>query len=149
MKPIIIISLVLPMTILSCNGQNTKNEKLSDRGIQPEEKISVTKEYDDKGNLIEYDSTYSYFYSDTSDSNSRNNNYSQFKSYFNKSYTFSNQPFFNNFFFPESLLMSDFYRKSFFYDRFIMNKAGMDSLFRQMDLMKNDYFENQIRKEKK
>jgi hypothetical protein len=39
--------------------------------------------------------------------------------------------------------MYDFYKKDFFYDRFRNNMARMDSLFREMDIMKNDFFREQ------
>jgi len=112
--------------------------------VKPNQNIVVNKEYDDNGNLIKYDSTYSYFYSSIKqDSILEDSIFNNFMNHFNQSYTFSNQPFFKNFFFEDSLLMFDFYKKDFFYERFRNNMERLDSLFRDMDIMKNDFFRKQ------
>ncbi len=54
-----------------------------------------------------------------------------------------------NSFFEDSLLKYDFYKKDFFYNRFRNNMERMDSLFRGMDEMKNDFFNKQLQSENK
>ena len=111
----------------------------------PKTNIRVNKEYDKNGNLIRYDSTYSYFYSNTINNDSiRDSIYENFKNHFNRNYFFSNEPFFDNLFFQDSLLKYDFYKKDFFYDRFRQNMGRMDRLFREMDSLKNNYYHNQF-----
>jgi hypothetical protein len=149
MKRIIIISLAILISLLSCKGQTNNNSKqLKDNS--PQTNIKVNKEYDKNGNLVKYDSTYSSYYSNLkSNSILKDSIFNDFKNQFKKSYFFSNQPYFKNFFFEDSLLMYDFYKKDFFYNRFKNNMEHMDSLFREMDIMKNDFFSKQIKSGKK
>jgi hypothetical protein len=140
---ILLIALVMPMTLMSCNGQ-TKNSEKELKDNVPHKNIVVNKEYDENGNLIRFDSTYSYYYSNTNkDSTLRDSIFDNFTDHFNQSYSFSNHPFFKDFFFQDSLLMYDFYKKDFFYERFRNNMERMDSLFREMDILKNDFFRKQ------
>ncbi len=143
MKRILFILLVVPLTFLSCNGQKgTINSQTADN--QPQKNIKVNKEYDENGNLVKYDSTYSYYYSNIGeDSAIRDSIFENFTKHFNQNYSFSDHPYFRDFFFEDSLLNYDFYKKDFFYDRFKDNMARMDSLFREMDVMKNDFFRHQ------
>lgn len=128
---------------MSCYGQEKNNDKqLKDNG--PQSNIIVNKEYDEEGNIIKYDSTYSYYYSNIeNDTGLKDSIFDNFMNHFSQNYFFSNQPFFKNSFFQDSLLMYDFYKKDFFYDRFINNMERMDSLFMDMDIFKNDFFNEQ------
>jgi len=113
--------------------------------ITPKTNIIVNKEYDDKGNLIRYDSTYSSYYSNIETNKHLGDSvFNNFKNYFNQSYVFSNQPYFNNFFFEDSLLKYDFYKRDFFSDRFQNNMDHMDKLFMEMDSLKNSFFYQQF-----
>jgi hypothetical protein len=145
MERTIILILTISLTLSSCIGQTKKSEKQSKENL-PKTSIKVNKEYDKNGNIIKYDSTYSSYYSNIKDnSNLKDSVMEEFKNHFNQSYFFSNQPFFRNFFFQDSLLMYDFYKRDFFYNRFRNNMERMDSLFRGMDLMKNDFFNKQVK----
>lgn len=64
MKKIILVAVLLSFSLISCNAQekSQKTEQKND-SIQPEVNISVNKEYDEQGNLIRIDSTYTSFYS--------------------------------------------------------------------------------------
>lgn len=141
---IVFITLVIAMTIMSCYGQQKNSDKQSEQNV-PQSNIIVNKEYDEQGNIIKYDSTYSYYYSNIEgDTSLKDSIFNNFMNHFNRSYFFSNQSFFKNSFFQDSLLMYDFYKKDFFYDRFKNNMESMDSLFRKMDILKNDFFNKQI-----
>jgi hypothetical protein len=149
MRQIIVIVLALSITLWSCNGQTKATEKQKGNNL-PQTNIKVNKEYDKNGNIIKFDSTYSSFYSNVkADSNLRESIFKNFKQQFNRSYFFSNQPYFRDFFFADSLLKYDFYKKDFFYNRFRNNMEYMDSLFRGMDIMKNDFFNNHTQAENK
>jgi len=142
-----IIAIALSIALASCNGQVKKGDKgnMVDPG-KPETSIKVNKHYDKNGNLINYDSTYSYYYSNVEkDSTLKNNILKDFKSRFNQKYFFSKDPFFNDFFFQDSLLKYDFYRKDFFMNRFRNNVRYMDSLFLGMDSLKNNFFNQQFK----
>jgi len=150
MRKIILVSLAISITLLSCNGQskNSDNEQVKD--TLPKTNIKVNREYDSKGNLIRFDSTYSSYYSNIEgDTTLRDSIFSRFRNHFNESYFFSDEPFFRDFFFVDSLLKYDFYKKDFFYNRFRDNMQRMDSLFREMDEMKNDFYNRQDKSSKK
>lgn len=145
MKSIGYIVLAFLLSLSSCNGQSVKEKKDTSVKNTPKTDIKVNKEYDENGNLIRFDSTYSSYYSnilnDTVLSDSIFNN---FKSLFNQKYLFSQQPYFNEFFFQDSLLKYDFYKNDFFWSRYKNNMQKMDKLFLEMDSMKNYFFEKQF-----
>jgi hypothetical protein len=140
------IAIALSVTLISCNGQTKiqNGESVID-SANPQTSIKVEKKYDNNGNLIKYDSTYSFYYSNVKNNiNLKDSIFNNFKNNFNKSYFFSTNPYFNDFFFEDSLLKYDFYRKDFFMNRFRNNMRRMDSLFWGMDSMKNSFFNKQF-----
>ena len=138
-----LIAATLFIALLGCNGQTKSEKKLSDKETKPQTNIKVNKEYDKDGNLLSYDSTYSSVYSSIEDNkNLRDSILNEFKGYINRKYSFSDEPIFNDFFFEDSLMKYDFYKSDFFLKRFRNNVAKMDSLFRGMDSMKNDFFKS-------
>jgi hypothetical protein len=150
MRKIILVSLAISITLLSCNGQSKNSDNKQVKDTLPKTNIKVNREYDSKGNLIRFDSTYSSYYSNIEgDTTLRDSIFSRFRNHFNESYFFSDEPFFRDFFFVDSLLKYDFYKKDFFYNRFRDNMQRMDSLFREMDVMKNDFYNRQDKSSKK
>jgi hypothetical protein len=144
MRRIMFFMLAISMTLSGCNGQ-TKNADNQPTKDSPQINVKVKKEYDKDGNLIKYDSTYSSYYSNIKgDTILRDSIFHDFTNHFKKNYSFSDHPYFRNFFFQDSLLMYDFYKKDFFYDRFRNNMEHMDSLFREMDIIKNDFYRKQV-----
>lgn len=109
---------------------------------RPKTDIQVNKKFDDKGNLIQYDSTYSYFYSSPNSRFNNINSDSVFKNF--------NEPFGNNFndlfdenmnsiFFNDSLFKYDFYNKDYFSKRFQLNMRRFENMFKEMDSLKSDW----------
>ncbi len=145
MKKILLFSVILAVGLLSCKVQDEKEVKIvSEDSIQPDTIVKVNKKYDKNGNLIQYDSLYSYYYSNIAkDSVLRDSILSQFKKLFNEKYFFSEEPYFNKLFFEDSLLKYDFYKKDFFSNRFLNNSKQMEQMFREMDSLKNIFFEEQ------
>ena len=142
-----LIAIALSLTLISCNGQTNKHNSESSKITtgNPRTSIKVDKKYDDKGNLVKYDSSYSYYYSNIKDDKKlRDSIFNNFRNSFVDRYFFSRDPYFNKLFFEDSLLGFDFYRKDFFLNRFRNNMMKMDSLFRGMDSMKNDFFRKQF-----
>jgi hypothetical protein len=141
-----IIAIALSIALISCNGQTNKEKSTSiNPSGNPQTSIKVDKKYDSKGNLIKYDSTYSYYYSNVQDKkNLKDSVFNNFKSEFNRKYFFSRNPYFDDFFFQDSLLIYDFYRRDFFMNRFRNNMRMMDSLFWGMDSLKNCFFNRQF-----
>jgi hypothetical protein len=143
MRTTMLAVLAVSIALSGCNGQ-TMNKENKPKTTVPQTNIKVNKEYDKNGNLIRFDSSYSSYYSNIKgDSVLKDSIFNNFKSRFNNSYFFSNQPYFKDFFFADSLLKYDFYKKDFFYNRFRQNIDRMDSLFRGMDIVKNDFFNSQ------
>jgi len=139
------IAFIISLGLISCNGQSGKEKKEAPDKNLPQTDVKVNKEYDEKGNLIRYDSTYSAYYSNISnDTTLRDSIFTNFKNQFNQRYFFSQEPFFQDFFFQDSLLKYDFYKNDFFSNRFRNNRQGMDSLFLKMDSLKNDFFHKQF-----
>jgi hypothetical protein len=140
-----LIAIALSVTLISCNGQTNNKSKNDITTAEPQTNIKVDKQYDSNGNLIKYDSSYSYYYSNIKDDkNVRDSIFSNFKNQFNQKYSFSSDPYFKDFFFQDSLLKYDFYKKDFFLNRFRNNMKMMDSLFWGMDSLKNSFFGKQF-----
>jgi hypothetical protein len=117
MVRLIIPALAATLTLQACNGHKATSvvEKLAK---QPQTHIHINKEYDKSGNLVRYDSVYSsYFPNHEGDSTMQDSLFGRFKDHFNENFFFSNHPYFSNFFFEDSLLKYDFYKKDFFYNR--------------------------------
>jgi len=129
----------------SCNGQENKTKSLSDAKNKPIEDIKVNKEYDKDGNLIRYDSTYTYYYSNIEKSPiTEDSIFNNFRKLFDTNYPFSNKPFFNDIFFQDSLMKYDFYKKDFFKERFRRNMEYAEKMFQEMDSLKNKFFMEQF-----
>ena len=145
MKKILYILVLFSLVATSCNGQKKENNEDLKKTGKPETNIIVNKEYDDKGNIIKYDSTYSFYYSNIENNNFTGDSIMElFRSGFNNRYFFSEDPFFRDIFFQDSLLQFDFYSKDFFRNRFLNNWQKMDRLFMDMDSIKNNFFRYQF-----
>lgn len=145
MRRIIISQILFLLIIVSCTGQNQKTKEEDSNINQPKTSVKVNREYDENGKLIRYDSTYSYYYSNIeNDAELEDSVIDQFRKYFNKEFIFSEDPFFNDLFFHDTLLDFNFYTKDYFLNRFRNNTKRMDELFWEMDSMKNLFFKKQF-----
>lgn len=144
----IFMFIVISLIFAGCNEQNDTNETNSvSSKNEPKENIKVNKEYDQNGNLIRYDSTYSYFYSNIEgDKIAEDSIYQNFRKMFKNTYPFSQKHYFDNMFFQDSLMKYDFYKDDFFANRFKQNMQHMDRLFWEMDSLKNHFFMEQFPK---
>ena len=150
MKTIILISLLMPVILLSSQcqqknentGLNKKNKFKKELGENPKIDVKVNKEYDKNGNIIKYDSIYSYFYSNINDTNSIDTVFNNFYSLFEKSSPDLINNYFDNVFFNDSLLKYDFFKNDFFSKRFELNREYFNRLFWEMDSIKNSFFNN-------
>ena len=131
--------------LITCSGQEKgKEEKISE--INPNTNVKVNKEYDENGNLIRYDSTYSYFYSSTEgDTLQIDSILRHFRNRFNEHYFFSEDPYFKELFFEDSLMPMDIFKQDFFENIFKFHRERMDTLFMDMDSLKNYYFRDYFR----
>ena len=149
MKRIWMLFMAVTLILSSCNGQEKqiKKDKSGDAKKAPKEDIIVNKQYDEHGNLIQYDSTYTYFYSNIeNDTIAEDSIFTNFRKMFELQYPFSYKPYFNDFFFRDSLMKYDFYKKDFFTERFRQNIEHTEKIFQEMDSIKNKFFFEQFRK---
>lgn len=150
MKRTWMLFIAVTLILSSCNGQKkqVENNNLSDAKKAPTEDIIVNKEFDEDGNLIKYDSTYTYFYSNIeNDTIAEDSIFTDFKNMFNIRYPFSYKPYFHDFFFQDSLMKYDFYKKDFFTKRHRQNMEQTEKIFQEMDSIKNQFFNKQFQKE--
>lgn len=147
MKTVYLLIMGIAFIFNSCNAQDKigKNEKMNAVKNIPKEDIKVNKEYDDEGNLIKYDSTYTYYFSNTDKNQSlRDSIFEAFINKFHRQYPFSDKTLFNDFFFQDSLLKYDFYKNDFFTERFRRNMEQSEKIFMEMDSIKNKFFIEQF-----
>ena len=150
MKKWLIFSFVTFLGLTGCNAQNAPKDSETAGSdtvkVQPDINIKVNKEYDENGNLIRYDSTYTYVYSNI-DGNVQlqDSIFNEFMKHFNDHFGITDDPFFNNFFFTDSLLQYDFYKKDFFHNRFNDNLDLIDKMLREMDSLKNEFYKNRFK----
>jgi hypothetical protein len=167
MKHLVLYTIAIFLAWHNCLGQTDqkKNEKAHEKNL-PESNITVNKEYDEDGNLIRYDSTYSWSYSgserDTLFNDTLffgNNGYFDRRNFF-PDIPFLNKDFFNNRIFTDSLFADKFFSDEFFSDilpddslffhnppvkdlsrdQFITNREYMEKMFRNLDSLHNEFF---------
>jgi hypothetical protein len=132
----IISGFLLGIFLSSCQAQPFKQDGENTNIIKPKHNYSVNKTYDKEGNLIAYDSTYTYSYSTFEDDTLMPDTLlNSFRKQFNESYFFSEDPFFSDFYFDDSFMPNDFFTR-----RFRENMRQMDALFQGMDSIKNEFF---------
>ena len=160
MKKTIVIML-LSFLVGGCNGQKKQNEITTkliasiDTIAKPKVDVRVNKKFDNKGNLVQYDSTYSYFYSSPGFKNSISSDslFNNFKIPLRKDYKGLLDDNMNNIFFNDSLYKYDFYNNDYFSKRFQLNIQRFENMFSKMDSLKMDMFREaypggEIRKKK-
>jgi hypothetical protein len=138
MRQIIISLMLFSLVLTSCQGQNKEN-KISETEHQPKTDVQVFKEYDDNGNLIKYDSTYTYFYSNIENDSLLKDSILNKLMFGNESILSSN-PFFNRFFLKDSLIQNDFYNKDAFMEIIKNNNYHMNTFLQQMDSLERQFF---------
>ena len=147
MKTKVIMGFILALFLSGCQAQEVQKEKDNSINLEknkPQTSIIVNKEYDEDGNLIRYDSTYSSYYSNIQgDSLMGDSIMKSFKNDLFKHFPMSRSPFFESFFFEDSLSDYDFYKNDFFRERYRLNQKRMEDLFWEMDSIKNRFFEEQ------
>lgn len=135
-----------------CNGQTKKeNSQLAetkkvtllheDSLAKPRIDVKVNRQYDDKGNIVKFDSTYSYFYSSPKGSMHLGNDsvFSSFRSFFEKNYPNLMDSHTNSIFFNDSLFKYDFFNDDYFQKRFELNNKMFENMYKQMDSIKRGF----------
>ncbi len=135
-----------------CNGQDKKiKDNLADKSAnnelilddtlnKPKVNIKVNKQYDKNGNLIRFDSTYSYVYKSNTDNFSLSNDstFNKLKSYFNipapGMFEHNNGMFMN-----DSLFTNNFFNEDYFRKQFELDQTLFADFYKQMDVLKKNY----------
>lgn len=146
MKQLLIFVIALSILLTGCN-KNRNTATPEDNVPDTSSIVKVDKEYDKDGNIVSYDSAYSYYFSNIKGKTLIGDSiFNLFQNRLYQKYPFFRQQyFFNDLFFQDSLLKYDFYKKDFFSNRFKNNRRKMDSLFLQMDILKNNFFQHQFK----
>ena len=142
--------------ITSCNeigkGQDLTSPEdnltaAADTLNKPRVNITVNKRYDDEGNLIGMDSTYSSYYSNMEGDTARMDSlFYNFDRLFNSHRPSMFDDNFNDLFFNDSLRYHDFFYDDFFMKRYELNDAYFREMMRRMDSLKNQFYKEESRK---
>ncbi len=135
--------------IISCNTQNKEKEHdlkmvRSEKtvGINPQTKTKVNKQLDSKGNIVKFDSTYSYYYTSKGVDSSKvklDTIIKEFKSFYSYNIAFGFNKRMNDIFLADTLFKYDFLNHDYFIKRFELNAIKLKELFREMDSLKSNY----------
>jgi hypothetical protein len=132
-------------------GQTAQDSKVKrDSLYQPKVNIKVNRHFDEKGNMIGFDSTYTSFYSNIEgDTISMDSMMSGFDKYFNIQHPQFLQREFAPLFFTDSLRYPDFFHRDYFMKRYELNDQYMRDMMQRMDSIKNEYFEKESKNKQK
>jgi hypothetical protein len=148
----ILFLLIIPFLLTGCSDAQTAGEaKKKDRNttaaqenVRPKVDIKVNKVYDDNGNLIRYDSTYVWSYSNVEGDSVTvvpDSIMYEFKPFIHRQFPDFEMPEFNDFLFTDSAFYHDFFTPDYFYDRWRKSMMETDRIFREMDSLKNLFFQ--------
>ena len=149
--PIITLTLLLISCHENTKGQHAElKDKHTDSLQKPKVDIKVNRRFDEKGNMIGFDSTYTSYYSNISGDTARMDSVMEsFDRYFRQDHSsfFSKQ--FDPLFFTDSTRYPDFFHKDFFLKRYELNDPYLRSMMHSMDSIKNKFYEEQHKASKK
>jgi hypothetical protein len=129
----------------NCQSQSTRKELEKNEVIKPKTTIIVHKKYDDKGNLIKIDSSYSYVYSNIkNDSLLEKELFNNLKLNFNQQHTNLDSIFKNSFSNDKILKMNDFYTDDFFEKHMKQQIEEMQKTMKKFDSVKNNFYKKQF-----
>ncbi len=136
------LSLMLSSCHESTKGQD--NEAISQDTVsknQPKVSVKVNRHYDDKGNVIGFDSTYTSYYSNIEGDTSRMDSLMKsFDSYFDRKHSNIFRDEFHSLFFNDSTRYPDFFHNDFFLKRYELNDHYFRDMMNRMDSIKNGFY---------
>jgi hypothetical protein len=153
MKKVIVFTLLV-MLCAGCKGQEKKTVEsrhvkpdstiVSADSLNPRSNIIVNRKLDDKGNLIEYDSTYSYSYTSPGFNRQQISSDSLFgslKGPLQNDYERIFNKEMKSIFFNDSLFKYDFLNGDYFTRRFQLNMQRFEQMFQELDSLKTGRIE--------
>ncbi len=139
----VILSALFLLAGIAAHAQNLKSDSLNNKANKPQIQIKVKKVYDKNGNIIRYDSTYTWTY------NSQNGKKSiridslmrHFMPFFRKNLPDSLLQVFGN---PDinlndSAMMMDFFNNNHFFDRWQNKVFDMNRELKAMDSLRMEF----------
>jgi hypothetical protein len=146
---------VLALLLSSCDKDSkglTADLKTNqtDSVIRPKIDIKVNRRFDEKGNMIGFDSTYTSYYSNISgDTAQMDSLMGSFDRYFRRDHSdfFHNQ--FDPLFFNDSTRYPDFFHDDFFMRRYELNDPFFRDMMHRMDSIKNNFYKERRKSEMK
>ena len=149
------VAVALAISSCQTNGQHDAESKKEtaarlDSLNKPKVNIKVNKHYDDKGNVVGFDSTYTSFYSNIDGDTARMNGLMRsFDSHFNLGTTSFFGRDFDSLFFKDSLRYPDFFHNDFFLKRYELNDPYLRNMMHRMDSVKNNFYREHSLREKR
>ena len=142
-----IMAIILVLLFMACKGQEkdkqeVKDNQKKDLPEKPKKEWEVHREYDEQGNLIRYDSVYRYAYPNIDGDSIRVNLDSimnSFRSYFDDHAPSKWKDGFSYFPETDSLIMKDFFKRDYFFDRWERQPLNMQEMMRKMDSTRNSF----------
>lgn len=144
------IGAAILLQLSACMGQAQKKDpigKAGDRALvadTPRVTVEVNRQYDENGNLIAFDSTYTSIYpGQAADPAFMDSVFRDFKGRSRTWYPFLNDPGFEDLFMQDSLRPADFFHDDYFRKRFDLNERYMERMMTRMDSVKNAFLRKQ------
>ncbi len=153
----VMLFLFVAILATSCNAQDTENssKNSSDLEIQkdslqkPKGNWKVNKEVDENGNIIRYDSIYSWSSSGNIKGMESDSIFNQMQSMMQKRFSMLQSPRLNGFSENDSIMKQffsdDFFKDDFFSDRVPSGFQNMNEIMKQMEAMRQNFFNNKNR----
>lgn len=139
---VIDITIGFSTNLIKPDSGKTKKSEDDTLKSNPKVDIRVNKEYDDNGNIIRYDSTYSYIYTYPDGSKETLNADSLFKSFqpyfFDRSFEIMRDPF-RDFFDKDTFYEKHFFEQNYFMQQFEREKFRFDEMIKKMDSLRNRF----------
>ncbi len=142
------VALTVALFTSGCHAQNENKKDTEQSGVKkeqqniPNENWTVDKKYDENGNLIGYDSTYTWSYN-TATGDSLNVNVDSLMqsidSYFGENMPSVWDRSFMGPMFNDSLLARDLFSEKYFEDRWKDDFFDMEEMFQHMDSIRNRF----------
>ncbi|HMB63583.1 MAG TPA: hypothetical protein VKN36_10955 [Eudoraea sp.] len=142
MKKVILV-LWIAIGAMSCNAQEHK-EADKQTAETPEGTWSVNKEFDESGNMIRYDSIYSWSSSDDlagMKTRDRDSLLQSFQSKFYRHFSAADPRRFEHLFEPDSLFHEKFFNEDFFDSDFGRDFMDIDRVRKRMEAMEKVFFD--------
>jgi hypothetical protein len=149
MKKLLFLLPILVMTV-GCNAQHKQNEKQENQTTEtrqdnkPQVSWKVNKKYDDKGNLIGYDSTYTWTYSSKGGkvhNVQADSVMAAFRKQFNAQFPSIFSRHFGDPIWSDSLFYRDFTTPDYFMKKWNEHYFNMHGMMEQMDSMRNSFLQ--------